>query len=374
MKKILMLVLILILSLNTVYATDDIDKQEELLESIQEQLDALDGSHTDFVNQKNAVVRNIRSLEDSVRNTENEIENLKVQITDNNIRIGEATMALEAAKQALSETNDLLDQRIRIMYMNGTVGYFEVVLESKNFEDLLSRIEMLRRIVESDTSLIEQMEIDKQLVDDKKLALEEEQEKLIALEKDMQDKRTELKTQIATLEVKQRELLNDIAALEIQIDDTNKDAEAVKNIIADLKLRETYVGGAMTWPVPSSYKITSGFGMRRHPILNINKLHTGIDIGGGSGLQVVAAQEGKVIWADWLSSYGKCIMIDHGGGVVTLYAHNSVLSVSKGQEVARGQKISLTGSTGNVTGPHLHFEVREDGDFVDPEEKWLNGN
>ncbi|MBI9014889.1 MAG: peptidoglycan DD-metalloendopeptidase family protein [Clostridiales bacterium] len=374
MKKIIMLVLMLILSVNTVYATDDIDKQEELLESIQEQLDALDGSHSDFVNQKNAVVRNIRSLEDSVRNTENEIDNLKVQITENNIRIGEATMALEAAKQALAVTNDLLDQRIRIMYMNGTVGYFEVVLESKNFEDLLSRIEMLRRIVESDTSLIEQMEIDKQLVDDKKLALEEEQEKLIALENDMQNKRAELKAQIANLQVKQRELLNDIAALEIQIDDTNKDAEKVKSIIADLKLREQYVGGAFTWPVPSSYKITSGFGMRRHPILNTNKLHTGIDIGGGEGLQVVAAQEGKVIWAGWLSSYGKCVMIDHGGGIVTLYAHNSSLSVTKGQDVSRGQNIALTGSTGNVTGPHLHFEVREEGEYVDPEEKWLTGN
>jgi len=374
MKKILMLVLLLILSLNTVYATDDIDKQEELLESIQEQLDALDGSHQDFVNQKNAVVRNIRSLEDRVRTTENEITELNVQIDDNKVQIGVATMELDAAKQALSETNDLLDQRIRIMYMNGTVGYFEVVLESKNFEDLLSRIEMLRRIVESDTSLIEQMEIDKQLVDDKKMALEEEQEKLVALENEMQNKRAELKMQIADLEVKQRELLNDIAALEIQIDETNKDAEAVKNIIADLKLREQYVGGAFTWPVPSSYKITSGFGMRRHPILNTNKLHTGIDIGGGSGLQVVAAQEGTVIWANWLSSYGKCIMIDHGGGVVTLYAHNNSISVSKGQVVAKGQNIARTGSTGNVTGPHLHFEVREDGEYVDPEEKWLTGN
>jgi len=374
MKKILMLVLLLILSLNTVYATDDIDKQEELLESIQEQLDALDGSHQDFVNQKNAVVRNIRSLEDRVRTTENEITELNVQIDDNKVQIGVATMELDAAKQALSETNDLLDQRIRIMYMNGTVGYFEVVLESKNFEDLLSRIEMLRRIVESDTSLIEQMEIDKQLVDDKKMALEEEQEKLVALENEMQNKRAELKMQIADLEVKQRELLNDIAALEIQIDETNEDAEAVKNIIADLKLREQYVGGAFTWPVPSSYKITSGFGMRRHPILNTNKLHTGIDIGGGSGLQVVAAQEGTVIWANWLSSYGKCIMIDHGGGVVTLYAHNNSISVSKGQVVAKGQNIARTGSTGNVTGPHLHFEVREDGEYVDPEEKWLTGN
>lgn len=373
MKKLLVIVLILTLSMSMAFATDDIDKQEEILESMQEKLDALDGSHNDFVKQKNAVVRNIRSVEDSVRTTESEITVLNGKIDENIVMVGAATMELDAAKQALKATNELLDQRIRIMYMNGTIGYIEVMLESKNFEDLLSRIEMLRRIVESDTSLIDQMEIDKQMVDDKKLALEEEQTKLISLESQMQDKRSQLKLQIADLEVKKRELLNNIAALEIQIDETNADAEAVKKILADLVLRERYIGGAMTWPVPSSYKITSSFGMRRHPILNINKLHTGMDIG-GNGLQVVAANEGTVIWAGWLSSYGKCIMIDHGGGIVTLYAHNSSLSVKKGEDVSRGQKIALTGSTGNVTGPHLHFEVRENGDFVDPEDKWLSGN
>lgn len=373
MKKTLLIFFILVVSVSSVFATgDDIEQQEVMLEMIEEKLGQLDDSHRDFVNQKNAMVRNIRSLEDSVRNTESEIKKLNGQIDENKVQVGKATVELAAAKQSLQETMDLLDERIRIMYMNGTIGYIEVVLDSKNFEDLLSRIEMLSRIVESDTSLIEQMEVDKQLVDDKKRSLEEEQAKLIALEEDLQAKKNQLKAQISDLEAQKVALEADIRALEIQIDDTNKDAEKVKQIIADLKLRAQYVGGPMTWPVPTSFDITSPYGMRRHPILNIMKLHTGIDIGGNKHT-VVAAQEGKVIWSNWLSSYGKCIMIDHGGGIVTLYAHNSSLLVSKGEDVVKGQNIAIVGSTGNVTGPHLHFEVRKDGEFVDPEE-YVKGN
>lgn len=372
MRKII-IVLVVLLLIPNVYATgDDIEQQEDMLGKIEKKLDELDDSHRNFVDQKNAMVRNIRSLEDSVRNTEDEIKNLNGQIADNKVQVGVATLELDAAKQALQETTDLLDERIRIMYMNGTVGYLEVILDSKNFEDLLSRIEMLSRIVESDTALIDQMEVDKNKVDEKKANLEEEQTKLVALEEEMQVKKNELEAQINDLEAKKVALERDIDALEIQIDDTNEDAEKVKKIIEDLKLRAQYVGGEMTWPVPSSYDITSPFGMRRHPILNIMKLHTGIDIG-GNGKTVIAAQEGKVIWSNWLSSYGKCIMIDHGGGIVTLYAHNSSLIVKKGDDVVKGQKIALTGSTGNVTGPHLHFEVRKDGDFVNPEE-YVKGN
>lgn len=365
MKKIFIAFLLMLLMTSVVFATDDIDIQEDLLENIQERLSQLDGSHREFVNQKNAMIRKIRSLEDSVRTTEDEIVVLNTKISDNKVMVGKATVELEAAKKTLQETADLLDSRIRIMYMNGTVGYLEVVLQSRNFEELLSRVEMVSRIVESDTELIHQMEEDQQRVSDKKLALEEEQASLLSLENELQNKKDELKGQIAQYEAEKRALETDIAALELQIDETNKDADEIKNIIADLKLREQYVGGEMTWPVPSSHEISSPFGMRLHPILNYNKLHTGIDITGNK-LQVVAAQSGRVVWANWLSSYGKAIMIDHGGGIVTLYAHNSSMVVQKGDDVTRGQKIALTGATGNVTGPHLHFEVRKDGDYVDP--------
>ena len=122
----------------------------------------------------------------------------------------------------------------------------------------------------------------------------------------------------------------------------------------------------MTWPAPGIYRITSPFGYRIHPILNTKKLHTGIDIGVPQGTKIVAAQSGTIIYSDWYGGYGMVIMIDHGGGIVTLYGHNSKLIAKVGQKVDKGDAVSLSGTTGLSTGPHLHFEVRVNGQYVDP--------
>ena len=127
-----------------------------------------------------------------------------------------------------------------------------------------------------------------------------------------------------------------------------------------------YVGGQMLWPAPDRFTITSPYGYRIHPILKTKKLHTGIDIRSSMGENILAAQDGKVIHSDWYGGYGKVIMIDHGGGIVTLYAHNSQLVVKEGSNVKKGTVIAKSGNSGLSTGPHLHFEVRENGKYVDP--------
>ncbi len=147
-------------------------------------------------------------------------------------------------------------------------------------------------------------------------------------------------------------------------------ADARQNGFIDPRLKlqggGDYIGGEMQWPVPASTRVTSPFGYRIHPILGVKKLHTGIDIGVASGNTVVAANAGKVIKAAWNNSYGYMVMVDHGGGIVTLYAHNSVLKVSTGDTVTRGQTVALSGSTGASTGPHVHFEVRVNGEYKNP--------
>ena len=162
--------------------------------------------------------------------------------------------------------------------------------------------------------------------------------------------------------------------LEKSIDELQKKADSLTEEIKKMSSSSTtskYTGGTMQWPLPNFYTVTSYYGNRLHPVLKVYKMHTGVDIAGSgcSGKNVVAAADGKVINAGWISGYGYTVMIDHGGGVVTLYAHSQKLLVKVGQQVTRGQPIMLVGSTGYATGPHLHFEVRINGKYVNP----LNG-
>ena len=153
------------------------------------------------------------------------------------------------------------------------------------------------------------------------------------------------------------------------LDELQADADRMTQTIINngsSSSNSSYLGGQMAWPVPSSSYISSPFGYRIHPIYGYSKLHTGMDIGASSGSAIVAANAGTVISSGWNGGYGKCIVVDHGGGVTTLYAHCSALYVSVGQSVTRGQQIAAVGSTGNSTGPHCHFEVRINGSYVNP--------
>ena len=166
------------------------------------------------------------------------------------------------------------------------------------------------------------------------------------------------------------QVASDNKALESEIDALNAEADRLVEEIRRLQGDQAYAGGTFAWPSASSTRVTSEFGMRFHPILKVNKLHTGIDIGAAAGTKVLAANSGTVIKAGWNNSYGNVVMVDHGGGIVTLYAHNSKLLVSEGDVVARGQEIALVGSTGMSTGAHIHFEVRVNGEYQNPR-NWL---
>jgi murein DD-endopeptidase MepM/ murein hydrolase activator NlpD len=131
--------------------------------------------------------------------------------------------------------------------------------------------------------------------------------------------------------------------------------------------RTTYVGGIMAWPAPQFTRASSPFGVRFHPVFKVNRMHTGVDLAAPTGSPIVAANDGVVLRAEWNGGYGNCVVIDHGGGIATLYAHASRILVKKGQQVKKGQTIALIGSTGTSTGPHLHFEVLKDGKAVRPD-------
>ena len=194
-----------------------------------------------------------------------------------------------------------------------------------------------------------------------------ESKELAKMKSDLEAKQQQMSADKADISRKRSAVSADNKELEQKLDALNAEADRITSDIQSLSSKDTkYSGGVLLWPCPSSHRVTSEFGYRIHPILGYRKLHTGIDIGASYGAAIVAANSGKVIASYYNSSYGNMVMIDHGGGIVTLYAHASSRRVSKGASVSRGQTIARVGSTGSSTGNHLHFEVRVNGSYKNP--------
>lgn len=348
--------------------SDEIKIQERELEKLEQRLGEVNNDIVRKEDQNQQLLNEIQSIENQIRSLDGEIENIENRIVQTKADISETENELVIAEESLQNNQELLNQRLKIMYKSREIGYLEVLLGSEDFKDLMTRIDMVQKIFQHDTELIEEVKSDIKKIEDAKAKLEEQKSSLEASKVELEEKKSRLVSVNNDLVRKQNELKNNIATLEALEDKLLEDAEEVKRIIENLKLKEKYVGGVMTWPTPGNYKITSYFGNRIHPIYHTKKMHTGIDISVPWGDNIVAAQKGTVIYANWLGGYGKAVMIDHGGGYVTLYGHNSSLNVKVGQEVDKGQVVAKCGTTGVSTGPHLHFEVMINGEHTDPME------
>ncbi|MBK5251752.1 MAG: peptidoglycan DD-metalloendopeptidase family protein [Peptostreptococcaceae bacterium] len=232
---------------------------------------------------------------------------------------------------------------------------------------------MVKKVYTHDVNLLKYMEEQKGIVAVKKMELETNKLRLVNSRSNKEAKAENLVVSRGNLSREKDALVQNKVELEKAVDELNALAKKIEEEIRRKQSDAEYAGGIMTWPAPGYTRITSMFGYRIHPILKTKKMHTGIDIGVPANSSIVAAQSGTVIAAGYNGGYGKIVMIDHGGGIVTLYAHNNTLLVKEGDKVAKGQAISKSGSTGLSTGPHLHFEVRENGEYVNPV-PWVKGN
>ena len=347
-------------------SSTDLKKYQEQLQKLQSEIKKLDQQQRKLSSDQKTIVARIGNIEHNIRTVESEIENLSEQIVTTEGTLNMTMLELANAEAKIGEKKETLNQRIRVMYKTGHVGYLEVLLGSFNFEDMLSRMDMLQKIYEHDTDLLAYMQSQRDLVAEKKKSLEEQKASLVSLRSSLSGKQTKLSGELVSLDREQQNLKKDLKALEAEEDRLNQDAKKITSIIANLKTNEKFVGGKMMFPTPGYTRITSPFGNRLHPVYKTYKMHTGIDIAAPSGANIVAALDGTVIYADWFGGYGKVIMVDHGGGIVTLYAHCSTLVAKSGQKVTKGQTVAKVGSTGVSTGAHLHFEVRQNGKYVDP--------
>ena len=294
------------------------------------------------ISEKQSELDEGKKQEESLSQKLNELEEAIAQNEDKLIVLEED---LRAAEEKVETQTTNLNSRLRNMYKNGSVGFLDVLLNSGSFSEFLTNLDMVELIYSSD----------KDVLDDLQAAYDEVEEKKTEVE----TLQAELNESKEVVEAEKAEIAASNEETEKMLDELQADADRMTQTIINngsSSSNSSYLGGQMAWPVPSSSYISSPFGYRIHPIYGYSKLHTGMDIGASSGSAIVAANAGTVISSGWNGGYGKCIVVDHGGGVTTLYAHCSALYVSVGQSVTRGQQIAAVGSTGNSTGPHCHFE------------------
>lgn len=285
---------------------------------------------------------------------------------------------LEEATQKREDQFILLGKRMKYLQQKGASGYLEILLDSESFSDLFLRIQYVNDIMKYDREMLNRLQQIQQEIQEKTKQIEldkAEQEKVVAAYDaklaSMESVRKEKAALVASYQ-------NDVKKYEQLVEANKKADQAVLSQLAQQQQRGEvsskvyYTGsGSLGWPVPSrgasSSSLSSGFVNRRNPVTGRSESHSGYDIPASYGASIVAAESGVVTYSDWMNGYGNTIMISHGGGLTTLYGHNSSLTVSKGQTVTRGQTVAKAGSTGMSTGNHCHFSVLVNGSYVNPE-------
>lgn len=314
----------------------------------------------------------ITKLDKELNQIEIEISHLEQNQKELQESIKETQKQLKAAKEAQEKQYMAMMERIQMVYESGNKRYLDVLLTASSMTDMLNKTEYISQVSLYDHNVLEELKAAKEQVANIKQKLEKDLENNKAMQEEVnQQKETreilvqEKSAQVAlydkSIEGQQEEVAKFMKA--------EAEAEAIiaaAEQIASSSSTSTYTGGIFTWPVPSSNRITSYFGGRDAPVAGASTYHKGIDIACNMGDPIVAASSGTVIVSTYNYAEGNYICIDHGGGVVTLYMHNSQLLVSVGETVAAGQTIAAAGSTGYSSGPHCHFGVRIDGVYVDP--------
>ncbi|NLU51012.1 MAG: peptidoglycan DD-metalloendopeptidase family protein [Syntrophomonadaceae bacterium] len=322
--------------------------------------------------QEKSIMKEIEVIERGMEATRSEIRRLDARVgsVERHIEMTEAD--IEEAEANLTERTGYLSERLVAVYENGEVSYLEVLFSATDIADFLSRYDFLKEIFQQDMQLIESIEQERNRLAQTKEELENKKAELLYMRQARQAQEEFLGEQA---DMKQ-EVLDSVKAqrqaYEKALDELEATSRKLEQIIRSLQKSGTaYQGtGVFCWPVPGYTRITSDFGMRYHPILQTRRMHTGTDIAAPRGARVVAADGGTVLDTGRMGGYGNTVIVDHGGGISTLYAHLSSIAVSPGTRVDKGDTLGAVGSTGWSTGNHLHFEVRKNGTPVNPRE-WI---
>ncbi|MDW7739169.1 MAG: peptidoglycan DD-metalloendopeptidase family protein [Bacillota bacterium] len=317
------------------------------------------------LNRESALKEELKYLENRIQELRQEQERLAGEIALVEDEISEAEAELAVAEEQLRYQEDLLKLRLRAIQQHGLVTYVEVLLESSSFSDFLTRLYNLSLIASNDLRLIEEIQEERDLIRAWKEELEQKKANLENMRRRVADNEAEMERvsedRVIILGELQEEITLNLKAIEDLEREAQELDDLIRRLIAEASSRFSGVQGALHYPIEPPTWISSGYGWRRDPFSGAQAWHGGVDMAPhhGAANYILAAADGEVIYSGWNGGYGNCIMIDHGDGTVTLYAHMSSLLVKKSEIVLKGQRIARAGTTGYSTGVHLHFEVRE---------------
>lgn len=380
MRKFLCIVLAFIIIctyITVVYAEDsNLTSLQDQQQDLQNQLDESNNQLEEVQSQLSENLQQIEKLDEKIQQSEEKITKLNDQVTQLQTEISDIQAKLEVAEKNYETQKQVMEKRLVAIYEAGDTKYIDVLLKSNNISEFLSNYYLITEITSMDQSLLDEVETQKKEIELSKQKLEKNQTSLASALQTQTQTSTVLQNTKTLRENYIARLSDEEKAKQAQIDEITAQYEAVNNQILELAkqgLDTVYIGGVLAWPVPGYTKITSNYGMRVHPITGQYKLHTGVDISAPIGANFVAANDGIVTKAEYNTAYGNMVIIDHGGGISTLYAHGSEILVTVGQTVKRNEAILKVGSTGYSTGPHAHFEVRINGVVTNPIEYITNG-
>lgn len=388
-KRLFLIALIACLAGPPVYGAtkQDVDNAKGKIDSLEEEKKRTEQAIRELEGLKQDTESYVRELDRQLDALHTELDRLEGEVADKEQTIEAASVQLAAAQETEREQYASMKLRIKYMYERGDESFWDLLLTSKSMSELLNRAEYISKISEYDRKMLDQYIAVKNGIAENKAALEREREELLLLEEQTMAKQASVETLVGEKTAELQKYAAQIGERTAQLEAYERDIKAqedkIAQIEAELKRQEeearkraeaagkTYntvsIGNIkFIWPCPASGRVTSRFGDRESPTAGASTNHKGIDIGASTGSNIVAAAAGTVTIATYSYSAGNYIMVNHGGGVSTVYMHCSQLLVSAGDTVSQGQVIAKVGSTGYSTGPHLHFGVRLNGAYVNP--------
>ena len=375
MRKFLCIVLILLICFVTTYtyAENNNESNDTSLQTqrdeLQNQLSEANGELEEVQSNLSENLQQVEKLDEKITTAESQLEEQESKITELKQSISDIETELNTVTEKYEKQKKLFEQRLVEIYEAGETQYLDILLKSRSLSDFLSSYYIITELAEIDNDLITDLETKMKKIDTSKQKLENEKNELATIIENQTRVSRTLQNTKKMRESFIEKLSEEEKQLQAKIDEMNFQYNEINQQILDLAgqgIDSTYIGGELAWPVPGYTRITSKYEMRVHPITGQYKLHTGVDIGAPQGANFIAANDGIVVKAEKNAAYGNMVIIDHGGGISTLYAHGSEILVSVGQTVKRGETILKVGSTGYSTGPHAHFEVRINGLTTNP--------